>query len=106
VATGGGRRCVRCARCSPICGVGGFLDHLEAERGNSVTNRNARLAAIHSLFRYTALRCPEHALLIQRMLVIPTVRYTTTDMCHLTLAETDALLAVPTTPALSVGATT
>jgi hypothetical protein len=35
--------------------VGGFLDHLEAERGNSVTTRNARLAAIHSLFRFAAL---------------------------------------------------
>ena len=31
------------------------------ERGNSVRTRNARLAAIHSLFRYAALRHPEHA---------------------------------------------
>src|SRR5258707_729452 len=75
--------------------VGGFLDHLEAERGNSVTTRNARLAAIHSLFRYAALRCPEHALLIQRVLAIPTARHTTTDVCYLTRAETDALLAAP-----------
>ena len=28
-----------------------FLDHLQHERGNSVTTRNARLAAIRSLFR-------------------------------------------------------
>lgn len=75
--------------------VGGFLDHLETDRGNSVTTRNARLAAIHSLFRYAALRCPEHALLIQRVLAIPTARHTTTDMCYLTRAETDALLAAP-----------
>jgi len=75
--------------------VGGFLDHLEAKRGNSVTTRNARLAAIHSLFRYAALRCPEHALLIQRVLAIPTARHTTTDMCYLTRPETDALLAAP-----------
>jgi site-specific recombinase XerD len=75
--------------------VGGFLDHLEAERGNSVTTRNARLAAIHSLFGYAALRCPEHALLIQRVLAIPTARHTTTDVCYLTRAETDALLAAP-----------
>jgi integrase/recombinase XerD len=75
--------------------VGGFLDHLEAERGNSVTTRNARLAAIHSLFGYAALRCPEHALLIQRVLAIPTARHTTTDLCYLTRAETDALLAAP-----------
>jgi integrase/recombinase XerD len=75
--------------------IGGFLDHLETDRGNSVTTRNARLAAIHSLFRYTALRCPEHALLIQRVLAIPTARHTTTDLCYLTRAETDALLAAP-----------
>lgn len=75
--------------------VGRFLHHLEAERGNSVTTRNARLAAIHSLFRYAVLRCPEHALLIQRVLAIPTARHTTTDVCYLARAETDALLAAP-----------
>ena len=35
--------------------TGDFLDHLEADRGNSARTRNARLAAIHSLFRYAAL---------------------------------------------------
>ena len=30
--------------------VGGFRDHLEHDRGNSPRTRNARLAAIHSLF--------------------------------------------------------
>ena len=39
--------------------IGAFLDHLEHQRGNSVRTRNARLAAIHSLFRYAALRHPE-----------------------------------------------
>jgi integrase/recombinase XerD len=75
--------------------VGGFLDHLETNRGNSITTRNARLAAIHSLFNYAALRCPEHALLIQRVLAIPQKRRDSTDVCFLTRAETDALLAVP-----------
>ncbi len=75
--------------------VGGFLDHLETDRGNSVTTRNARLAAIHSLFRYAALRCPEHALLIQRVLAIPTARHTTTDVSFLNREETEALLAAP-----------
>ena len=41
--------------------IAGFLDHLERERGNSVRTRNARLAAIHSLFRFAALPHPEHA---------------------------------------------
>lgn len=75
--------------------VGGFLDHLEARRHNSITTRNARLAAIHSLFTYAALRCPEHALLIQRVLAIPQKRTDSTDVCFLTRTETDALLAAP-----------
>ena len=40
--------------------IGAFLDHLERARGNSPRTRNARLAAIHSLYRYAALRHPEH----------------------------------------------
>ena len=39
--------------------IGAFLNQLETGRGNSVRTRNARLAAIHSLFRYAALRHPE-----------------------------------------------
>jgi integrase/recombinase XerD len=75
--------------------VGDFLDHLETDRHNSITTRNARLAAIHALFHYAALRCPEHALLIQRVLAIPQKRADSTDVCFLTRAETDALLSIP-----------
>ena len=35
--------------------IAAFLDHLQTERGNSTRTRNARLAAIHSLYRYAAL---------------------------------------------------
>src|SRR5690349_19008194 len=45
----------------PICA---FLNQLETGRGNSTRTRNARLAAIHSLFRYAALRHPEDAAVI------------------------------------------
>lgn len=38
--------------------ISAFLDHLERGRGNAVRTRNARLAAIHSLFRFAALRHP------------------------------------------------
>jgi len=41
--------------------VTGFLRYLETGRGNSLRTRNARLAAIHSMFRYAALRAPEDA---------------------------------------------
>ena len=75
--------------------VGAFLDHLEHDRGNSVTTRNNRLAAVHSLFSYAALRCPEHAALIGRVLAIPPKRVDSTIVSFLTPAETDALLASP-----------
>ena len=35
--------------------IGAFLQHLEDQRGNGSATRNARLAAIHSLFRFAAL---------------------------------------------------
>ena len=35
-----------------------FLTHLEEDRGNSPATRNARLAGIHSLFRYAAYALP------------------------------------------------
>jgi len=41
--------------------IAAFLDDLERHRDNSARTRNARLAAIHSLFRFAALRHPEHA---------------------------------------------
>ena len=75
--------------------VGAFLDHLEQERGNSVRTRNARLAAIHSLFRYAALQHPEHAAVIQRVLAIPVKRFHRADVTYLTEPEVDALLTAP-----------
>jgi integrase/recombinase XerD len=75
--------------------VGAFLDHLEHERANSVSTRNARLAAVHSLFRFAALRHPEHAGLIQRVLAIPPKRIDRRDVAFLTATEADALVAAP-----------
>ena len=75
--------------------ITGFLDHLEHVRRNSVRTRNARLAAIHSLFRYAALRHPEHAETIHRVLAVRPKRYDRTLVTFLTPAETDALLAAP-----------
>ena len=70
-----------------------FLQHLQDDRGNSVRTRNARLAAVHSLFAYAALRHPEHGALIQRVLAIPGKRRDRTDVTYLTPDEADALLA-------------
>ena len=75
--------------------IGAFLDHLETDRENGARTRNARLAAIRSFFRYAALRHPEHAALIARVLAIPTKRCEHTDVSYLTRPQTDALLAAP-----------
>src|SRR6266704_4183503 len=75
--------------------IGAFLDHLERERGNSVRTRNARLAAVHSLFRYAALRHPEHAAVIARVLAIPPKRFGKALITYLTEQEITALLAAP-----------
>ena len=75
--------------------VSAFLSHLETVRHSSVATRNARLAAIRSLFRYAALRHPEHAATIGRVLAIPTKRSESTLVCFLTETETEALLNAP-----------
>jgi len=72
-----------------------FLQHLEAGRANTVATRNARLAAIHSLFRYAALHAPEHAAQISRVLAIPPKRCDRAIVSYLTAEEIDALLAAP-----------
>jgi integrase/recombinase XerD len=75
--------------------IGAFLDHLQQNRGNSVRTRNARLAAIHSLFTYAALHHPEHAALIQRVLAIGPKRFDKALVTFLRPADIDALLAAP-----------
>jgi len=55
--------------------VSAFLNHLGSQSHDSVRTRNVRLTAIRSLFSYAAMRRPEHALLIQRVLAIPPKRF-------------------------------
>jgi site-specific recombinase XerD len=75
--------------------IGEFLNHLENHRHNSVRTRNARLAAIRSLFAFAALRHPEHADLIARVLAIPTKRCDRAIVTYLDDNEADALVASP-----------
>ena len=75
--------------------ISAFLDHLETGRRNSARSRNTRLAAVRSLFRFAALRHPEHAELIQQVLAIPQKRFDKTIVSFLEPAEVDALLAAP-----------
>ena len=75
--------------------IGAFLNHLEASRKNSVRTRNARLAAVHSLFRHAALHRPDDAAVIQRVLAIPPKRFDRALVIYLTEEEITALLAAP-----------
>lgn len=75
--------------------IGAFLDHLENTRGVSVRSRNLRLTALHSFFRYAAFETPAHAAQIQRVLAIPSKRFTRRQIAFLTRPEIDALLAAP-----------
>jgi len=73
--------------------VAAFLDHLQHQRGNSARTRNARLAAIHSLFKFASLQHPEHAENISRVLAIPPKRCDRALITHLSDSEVEALLA-------------
>jgi integrase/recombinase XerD len=75
--------------------IGTFLTYLETERGNSIRSRNARLAAIHSLFKFAALQHPEHADLISRVLAIPQKRFDRGIVEFLSKEEVEAILAIP-----------
>ena len=73
--------------------IAAFLDHLEHRRGNSPRTRNNRLAAIRSVFAWAALRHPEHAATIGRVLAITPKRCQRNLVTYLTRDETDALAA-------------
>lgn len=72
-----------------------FLQHLETERHNGARTRNARLAALHSFFRYVAFRDPAYSNQCQRVLAMPCKRYDRPAIDFLNEAEIEALLAAP-----------
>jgi len=75
--------------------ISAFLQHLETDRHNSARTRNLRLTAIRSLFKYAALRHPEHANLIARVLSIPPKRHQKRTVTFLTAPEAKALIDAP-----------
>lgn len=72
-----------------------FLDDLEMTRRITTRTRNLRLTAIHSFFRYVAFEAPTHAAQVQRVLAIPTKKFTRRLVPFLSRSEVDALLAAP-----------
>jgi integrase/recombinase XerD len=73
--------------------LGDFLQHLERVRKNTARTRNARLAAIHSFFRYVALEEPSHVLHCQRILAMPNKRHERRPIEFLNREEINAVLA-------------
>lgn len=71
----------------------GFLTYLEAERGNAVRSRNARLAAIRAFTQYVAVQCPPALLVTQRILAIPMKRFDKPLLGFLSRDEMQAILA-------------
>ncbi|MGO9899041.1 MAG: tyrosine-type recombinase/integrase [Solirubrobacteraceae bacterium] len=78
--------------------IDAFLEHLELARHNSPRTRNLRLTAIRSLFRYAAVRHPEHAAVIQRVLLIPPKRTRRPTISYLSAEEAKALIDAPDQP--------
>jgi hypothetical protein len=73
--------------------VGAFLSYLDDERHNSTATHNARLAAIHSFYRYALPLIPDRAHTASQVLAIPQRRHDRAIVSYLTSCETDALLA-------------
>ena len=72
-----------------------FLEHIEGNRGNSARTRNARLAAIHSFFRFLEYRHPSSLDQSRQIHAIPMKRIDKALVAYLTLDEMQALLAAP-----------
>jgi len=69
-----------------------FLEHLEHDRGNSATTRNARLAALHAFARYAATLYPEWLETCHRLLAVPFKRASTRVVEYLEASEIRALI--------------
>jgi site-specific recombinase XerD len=75
--------------------IGDFVAHVEKVRHNSARSRNTRLAAIRSFYRFVAMNEPEHALHCQKILAMPSKRYTRRTVDFIDRAEMEALLSAP-----------
>ena len=72
-----------------------FLLHLEVERKNAVTTRNARLSAIKAFMRYVEYRVPSALAQARQIHAIPKKRHDDVLVQHLSMDEIQAVLDVP-----------
>jgi integrase/recombinase XerD len=76
-------------------GVRSFLVELEETRGCGISTRNQRLAAIHALAQFVALRSPEHIGWAGELRSIPFKKTSKEPVSYLEKSEMDALLNAP-----------
>ena len=72
-----------------------FLDWLEQERGNTVSTRNNRLAAIHAFAKYVERRSPEKMCAMQEILAVPIKKSKTGSPKYLSVEALQILLSLP-----------
>jgi site-specific recombinase XerD len=72
-----------------------FLLHLERDRDNAPSSRNARLAAVKSFFNFVQYRVPSALEQVRRILAIPVKKTDSKLVACLDLDEMNAVLAVP-----------
>lgn len=81
--------------CIDAAAITGFLDWLEAGRGNSTSTRNQRLAAISSFYTWMQSQDPARMACCQDILAIPAKKQHRPSVNHLTVEQTRCLLAQP-----------
>ena len=73
--------------------VQAFLHNMEAERGNAISTRNQRLAALHAFYEYLGRTLPEMLPCCAKVAAIPMKRCPLPEMTFLARDEVDALFA-------------
>ena len=71
----------------------GFLSHLEKDRENTASTRNARLAALKSFFKMVSLFVPRYQSQCRQILMIPAKRVRRWPLDYLEKYEVDAVFA-------------
>lgn len=75
--------------------IAGFLLHLESERKNGPTTRNARLAAIKAFMRFVEYRLPSALAQAKQVQAIPFKRHERPLIKHLPVSDVHAVLNAP-----------
>lgn len=78
-----------------VTAIEGFLNWLETEKGNSISTRNQRLAAIRSLFHYIQKNAPEYMFQCHQIIGIPFKKSEKRVIGFLNEEKTKELLAAP-----------